>query len=33
MKIVMTSTTEVMEEVLVVAYGTKKNQLLQDLQK
>lgn len=33
MKIVMTSTTEVMEEVLVVAYGTAKNQLLQDLQK
>lgn len=32
MKIVMTSTTEVMEEVLVVAYGTAKNQLLQDLQ-
>lgn len=27
MKIVMTSTTEVMEEVLVVAYGTAKNQL------
>lgn len=33
MKIVMTSTTEVMEEVLVVAYGTAKNQLLQDLPK
>lgn len=33
MKIVMTSTTEVMEEVLVVAYGTAKKSALQDLQK